>query len=382
MQLSETGNECFAFNNDLKEIEVKRTYGTHILDQDDKPYIDFSSGYCVGNFGWNLEDVRNAIKNFSGPTYVSPNLSYKPWVELADLLAEITPGNLMKSFRATGGTEAVEIALQAAMEYTGRNKFIGIDGAYHGNSLATRGLVEDLGIFNWKKLKTPLTKKSLTELEKLLKDEDVAAFIMEPVITNLSVEIPEQEFMAGMQELCRKYGTLIIMDEVATGFGRTGKIFATEHFNIAPDIMCLGKSLSNGGAGIGATIMTQEVAEDFQDQSFPYSTYGWHPLGVEAALASIRYMQRSWTDLEENIKTLSAYFRQRLGDMKFKSKPEINIMGLAIALKFDDEDYAQEIVEKAQEQGLILSEEFSMYPALNMEFEVAQEGLDIIESCL
>lgn len=382
MQLSETGNECFAYDTDVKEIEVKRTYGTHILDQKDRPFIDFTSGNGVGNFGWNLEEVRNAIQNFNGPTYVAPFLGYKPWVELADLLAEITPGNLIKSFRATGGTEAVEIALQAAMEYTGRNKFIGIEGAYHGNSLATRGLVEDLGMFNWKKIKPPLRKESLDQLENLLKDEDVAAFIMEPVITNLNVEVPDQRFMTGMQDLCRKYGTLVIMDEVMTGFGRTGKLFATEHFKIAPDIMCLGKSITNGGAGLGATIMTQEVAEEFQDKSYPYSTYGWHPLGVEAALASIRYAQTNWSSLEENVKTLSAYFRQRLHDMKFKSKPDIRIMGLAIALKFEDEEYAQKIVEKAQENGLILTEGLSMYPALNMEFEVAQEGLDIIESCL
>ena len=175
---------------------------------------------------------------------------------------------------------------------------------------------------------------------------------------------------------------LLICDEVATGFGRTGKLFASQHFDISPDIMCLAKGITGGGAALGATIMTLEVADELQNESFPYSTFGWHPLSVEAALANIRYIQRSWRDLDENIKSLSEYFQQRLSDMKFKHQPEIQIMGLAMALKFKNEDYASEIVEKAQKKGLIIADGISMYPALNMEIEVAKEGLDILESCL
>lgn len=382
MELSETGYECFAFDTDLKEIEIFNSQDSYLIDQFGNRYIDFTMGWCVGNIGWKQEEVVNALENFNGPSYVSPHFAYQPWVELADLLAEITPGNLMKCFRATGGTEAVEIAMQAAMEYTGRKKFIGVEGAYHGNSLATRALVEEDSFFKWEKIRPPLNERTANELELMLKEEDVAAVIMEPVIINLEVEVPEMIFMERMQDLCRKYGTLIIMDEVATGFGRTGKLFASQHFDIAPDIMCLGKAITGGMAGLGATIMTMEVADELQNENFPYSTFGWHPLSVEAALANIRFIQRNWRDLEENIKSLSEYFRQRLSDMNFKHKPEINIMGLAIALKFENKDYAGEIVTRAQEKGLILGEGISMYPALNLEFEVAKQGLDILESCL
>lgn len=382
MELIESGNEYFAFETDVKEVEITDADGCYLIDKEGKRYIDFTGGWCVGNLGWKNPEVEAAIKNFKGPTYVSPHYSYQPWVELAETLARIVPANLKKCFRATGGTEAVEIALQAAMTYTGRKKFIGVEGAFHGNSLATRGLVEDMGIFNWRKIKPPFNEKCSDELENLLKDQDVAALIMEPVITNMKVTIPENKFMERMQELCRKYGTLVIMDEVASGFGRTGKMFATEHFNIAPDIMTLGKAISGGAAPMGAAIMTEEVAEELQNGSFPYSTYGWHPLSTAAALANIKSLEKNWQKLEANIKSLNEYFAQRLCDMNFKHKPQVNIMGLAISLTFEDEDYGKRLADKVLKKGLLLSDGGEIFPALNMDFETAKNGLDILESSL
>lgn len=382
MELNESGNEYFAFESDVKEIEIANAEGSYLIDSDGNMYIDFTGGWCVGNLGWKNESVISAIKNFDGPTYVSPHYSYRPWVELAELLARITPGNLKKCFRATGGTEAVEIALQAAMTYTGRKKFIGVEGAFHGNSIATRGLVEDIGLFDWKKIKPPFNEARAEHLEDLLKDQDVAALIMEPIITNMNVTIPERKFMERMQDLCRKYGTLVIMDEVASGFGRTGKMFATEHFNISPDIMTLGKAITGGAAPMGATIMTEEVAEELQNGSFPYSTYGWHPLSTTAAITHIRQIEKDWHKIQENINSLGEYFAQRLSVMKFKQRPKVHIMGLAISVTFEDEEYGKELAGKVLEKGLLLSESGEIFPALNMDFETAKKGLDIIESSL
>lgn len=383
MEPTESENEYFAFDNEVQEIEIVDSQGSYLIDQFGKKYIDFTMGWCTGNLGWKQEEITHAIKHYNGPTYVTPHYSYHRWVELAELLAEVAPGNLNKSFRATGGTEAVEIALQAAILYTGRNKFVAIDGAYHGNSLATWGLVSNqFDLFNWKKIRPPLNEKSVEDLENLLRDQDVAAFIMEPVVTNMNVLIPDEKFMEMAQDLCRKYGTLFIVDEVATGFGRTGKMFATELFNIAPDIMTLGKAITGGAAALGATIMTEEVAEVFQDENFPYSTYGWHPLSTEAAIANIRYMKKNWQTLQDNIRSLSEYFAQRLCDMNFKYKPNINIMGLAISVSFDNNEYGKKIAERAMSRGLLISDSGYIYPALNMEFETAKEGLTILETCV
>lgn len=382
MQIHSREEKYFAKSEEARPLRIKDAERSYLMSENGKKYIDFSSGWCVGNLGWKHPQIEEAIRNFKGPTYIYPHFEYEPWIELASLLSKITPGDLTKCFRATGGTEAVEIALQAAMAHTGREEFVGIDGAYHGNSIATRGLVEDSPFFNWKKLKPPLNEESLHDLEKLLKGKKVAAFIMEPVSMNLDVMIPETAFMKGMQELCRKYGTLVIMDEVATGFGRTGKLFATEHFGIEPDIMCLAKALSGGAAPIGATLMTEKVGKSLQEENFPYSTYGWHPLSVAAAIASVRFFREHWTDLKENIQFMNEYFQQRFSQMEFKKSPKMNIMGMAMHLDFGKSDYGEKVTERAFKKGLILAGGMTLFPALDIDFGTAKEGLDILEKSL
>ena len=194
-------------------------------------------------------------------------LLYGPWVELAALLAELTPGKLRKSFRATGGTEAVEIALQLAMAATGRPGFISIEGSYHGNSIGAVSVAPGLGIEALPNLLShchtiapPLDDEAAARVEKLLRGKDIAALIMEPIICNLAVLIPEERFMRAVARSCRKYGTLLILDEVACGFGRTGTLFATEHYRVEPDILCLAKAITGGHAPMGATVVTEKVA--------------------------------------------------------------------------------------------------------------------------
>src|SRR5262249_14268322 len=124
------------------------------------------------------------------------------------------------------------------------------------------------------KVSAPLNKKAAKEVEKLLSKGDIAAYISEPIVCNIGVEIPTPEYYEIIQNACRKYGTVFIIDEVATGFGRTGKMFASEYYSLSPDIMCMSKGISGGYGAIGATIMTEKVAKSFEfDFSF-YSTYG------------------------------------------------------------------------------------------------------------
>lgn len=384
MELRSLEKKYFATDEDLQPILVTKSKGSFLFDDSGKRFIDFTGGYAVGNFGWANEAVLQAIRTFDGPTYVSPNFEYKPWVELAEILAEITPGKLRKSFRATGGTEAVEIALQAAMVFTGREKFIAVEGAYHGNSIATIGLndPEAPQAFTTRRIKPPFNEESADKIEKILKNRDIAAIIMEPIILNMTVEVPEQIFFDRIQSMCKKYGTLLIMDEVMTGFGRTGRMFASEHFGIEPDIMCLAKSITGGAAPMGATIMREDVAKKLQEDNFPYSTYGWHPLSVAAAMANINYIQENWLMLDANSRSISEYFWQRLSQMQFKVQPDIRIMGLSIGLKFNDEDYPEKFMKKARKNGLLFTDGVTLFPPLNVEFETAKEALDIIEKSI
>jgi len=376
-----------------RELEVVKTDGSYVYDRQGRRYLDFFMGWCVGNAGWNLKEARNRIRNFRGPEYVSPGYLYKPWVELAELLAKITPGGLVKSYRATGGTEAVEIALQAAMSHTKRKKFVSIEGSYHGHSIGAMS-VGDSEFRNWysnllpgcEKISPPLNEAAARKVEKILSKRDIAAFIAEPIICNLGVVIPDKKFFDIVRSACKKYGTLFIADEVATGFGRTGKMFACEHYGMKPDIMCLAKGLTGGYGALGAAIMTKEVAKSFEFGFSFYSTFGWQPLNVEATIANLKYLVKNKTALLKNANKLSRYFKERLGKMKFRQTPRIRIRGLAIGVEFDDPKYAKQIIGRALGKGLLIagggSTDFILFPALNIPKSVAKEGLDILEGCV
>src|SRR3954469_23058601 len=232
-------------NGGNADIEVARARGNYVYDARGRKYIDFVMGWCVGNFGWARPALRRRVHAFDGPDYVYPNYTYEPWRELAELLVGLAPKGLSRCCRATGGSEAVELALQAAMLHTGRRKFVAIEDAYHGNTLGAMSVGDGddaVRVVSVARLKPPLDAGALDPLETRLKRRDVAAMIMEPISMNLGVLIPETEFMDGLARLCHRFGTLLILDEVATGFGRTGKLFATEHYDVRPDIMTIAKA--------------------------------------------------------------------------------------------------------------------------------------------
>jgi acetylornithine/succinyldiaminopimelate/putrescine aminotransferase len=374
-------------------LQIVKSDGSYLYDNKGKKYIDFLMGWCVGNIGWGSKDVYRELKKFSGPEYVNPHYLYKPWAELAELLAKITPGNLKKSFRATGGTEAVEIALQAAMSHTKRSKFVSIEGSYHGHSIGAMSVGSSEFREQYKnllpgcyKIKPPLDEKAARKVEKILSKREVAAFIAEPIICNLVVEIPTKKFWDIVSKACKKYGTLLIADEVATGFGRTGKLFASEHYKLKPDIMCLAKGVSGGYGGIGATIMTSRVAKSMEYDFSVYSTFGWNPLNVCTTLASIKVLLKNKAKYLQNAKKLGKYFEDRLSTMKFGSAADVRVNGLAIGLEFKKAGYAQELTKRCRDRGLLFADfdptKITIFPAVNIDMKTAKKGLDIIEQSL
>jgi adenosylmethionine-8-amino-7-oxononanoate aminotransferase len=278
------------------ELQVAATNGSILTDSRGRRYIDFVMGWCVGNFGWRPQATTKAIERFKGPDYVYPGYSYAPWTELARLLASLAPRPLTTCFRATGGSEAVDLALQAALIHTGRRAFLSLEDSYHGNSLAglsigasdSRERIKNL-LAQCGKIAAPLDAKALRRHRAAPEASGLAAFIIEPISINLGVLIPEKDIIQRVRDLCRRYGTLFIADEVACGFGRTGRVFACEHFDLAPDMLCVAKAMSGGLAPIGAVIATAPIAESMEenDGTF-YSTYGWHPRSVAAAIATLR----------------------------------------------------------------------------------------------
>jgi acetylornithine/succinyldiaminopimelate/putrescine aminotransferase len=346
-------------------------------------------GWCVGNFGWRPAEIAKAVDRFKGPDYVYPGFSYAPWEELARLLVSLVPRPLATCFRATGGSEAVDLALQAAMVHTGRRALLSLEDSYHGNSLAglsvgasdnrerIRNLLPHCG-----KIAPPLDGKAQRRIEQRLKRRDVAAFIMEPISINLGVMIPEKDGIRRVRDLCRRYGTLFIADEVATGFGRTGRVFACEHFDLDPDLLCVAKAMSGGLAPIGAVIATAAVAKSMEEnQGTFYSTYGWHPRSVAAAIATLRDLKTHRTRLLAGVAELSELFRVRLLQLEFEQPATVRIQGLAIGIDVGSEEYADTILQKCRRNGLLVSTEGStvlLLPSLVIDQRIASRGLDIL----
>jgi acetylornithine/succinyldiaminopimelate/putrescine aminotransferase len=371
------------------DLYVARAAGSYLFDTRGKRYVDFVMGWCVGNFGWGDPELEQRLERFRGPDYVYPDYSYRPWEELATLLARIAPGKLTKCFRATGGSEAVELAIQAAMLHTKRHAFVSLEDSYHGNTFGAMSVAgsEYRDKFprllpNCHKIEPPLDDDALDRIETRLKRRDIAAFIMEPVSINLGVCIPQPGFMEGLRALCTRYRTLLILDEVACGFGRTGRIFATEHFTIEPDIMCIAKAISGGVAGMGAMLATEAVGKTMEEDGEFYSTYGWHPRSTDVAIASIRRILRDKRKLLTQVAETSDYFRERIGEIEFGSQLTLNMLGLAIGLHFEDDDYADALAERCRKNGLLVASQSSdvlLLPALNIDRRTASRGLNILE---
>jgi acetylornithine/succinyldiaminopimelate/putrescine aminotransferase len=231
-------------------------------------------------------------------------------------------------------------------------------------------------------VKPPLDDDALDRIETRLKRRDVAAFIMEPVSINLGVCIPEPGFMEGLRALCTRYRTLLILDEVACGFGRTGRLFATEHFGIEPDIMCIAKAISGGVAGLGAMLASAAVGETMQKDGEFYSTYGWHPRSTDVAIASIRRILRDKRRLLAQVAETSDYFGRRITAIEFGSPLTLRMLGLAIGLHFDDDEYGDALADRCRKNGLLVAGQSGgvlLLPALNIDRRTASRGLDILE---
>jgi 4-aminobutyrate aminotransferase-like enzyme len=370
-------------------IDVVATEGAWLRDARGRRYVDFVSGWCVGNLGWGNEEVRAAVAEFDGPDYAPPSHRWRGWDEYARRLLDVAPSGLARCFRATGGTEAVETALQAAMAATGRRGLVSVEGAYHGNSVAARS-IGFAGGREWlpaalrdcKTIEPPLDRAAARRLERVLRGRRTAAFVMEPVVCNVGCLVPDEEFVEAARDLCRRHGALFVADEVATGFGRTGRLFACERFDLEPDVLCLAKGITGGYAPMGATLATERVARALERAGSPYSTFGWHPRSVAAALATLRVFVRDRREIERRVERASSRIVDRLRRMPFAHRGVLQGVGLALAVRFERAGYPEKVEERARANGLVVSadeETLSFFPPLTIDDATLEEGLDRLE---
>lgn len=384
--------------------------GATVTDVDGNRYIDLTAAFGVANTGHSNPYVAAAIHDQAvrlmhamgdvHPTEVK--------VKLLEKLASITPGTLSKTFLASTGAEAVEAALKTAMLATGKSAFAAYRGAYHGLSLGT------LEISGIEKFRTPfagvLPNKTLfleyphadplaagegaaAALEAahtaLSARRDLAALIVEPVQGRGGCIVPPKGYLAGLREICTQLGIVLIFDEIYCGFGRTGTLFACEHENVVPDILCIGKAMANGFP-ISATIARPEIMDAWPvspGEALHTSTYLGNPMACAASLANLGEIERM--QLPARALQLGVMLGSRLDALRADGKAvAVRGRGLMWGIELADGAAAERVVKDALRAGVILLQAgpagnvLSLTPPLVITERQLSRALDIISEFL
>lgn len=321
-----------------------KAQGVSVWDDQGNEYLDFLGGYGALNFGHNHPHITGAVQQAEElPNLLQASLGTL-YAALAYNLAQITPGELCRTFFGNSGAEAVEGALKLARASTRKTRIIHCEGSFHGKTL---GALSVTGKSKYQDPFKPLVPGceavpfgDLNALEAKLRNRDVAAFIIEPIQGEGGVHVPDPGYLGEVRNLCTRYDTLLIFDEIQTGFARTGTIFACQWDSVVPDIMCLGKSLGGGVMPISAFITTEEIWDrafgGIEKCMLHTSTFGGNARACAAGIAAIEVMIKE--DLAEQTRGKGAYLLQGLRELQEKYPTmikEVRGRGLLIGIEFN-----------------------------------------------
>lgn len=325
----------------INPIPVAKAKGIYFWDPDGKRYIDFNSQLMCVNIGHGDERVIEAIrKQAETLPYANPFMATEARARLGQLLAEITPGDLNKFFFTLGGAEANENAIKLARLYTGRHKLIARYRSYHGGTAGAmtltgdpRRLANEPGIpgvlrvldpyryrCNFCKTQEACTLDCLNHIEEVMMYEgpqNIAAIFVETVTGTNGIIIPPDGYLKGLRELCDRHGILLVCDEVMAGFGRTGKWFAVDHWDVVPDIMTMAKGLTSAYLPLGAMAVRDKIAAHFDEKVFWGGlTYNSHPMLCAAAIATIQVYKED--NLIENARKMGEILKREMARLTEK----------------------------------------------------------------
>ncbi|NLZ39326.1 MAG: aspartate aminotransferase family protein [Firmicutes bacterium] len=320
-----------------------RAEGVQVWDSDGICYLDFLGGYGSLNLGHNHPYVIAALQKVAS----MPNLLQASMNGVASALATnlalITPGKLNNTFFCNSGAEAVEGALKLARIATGRTRVISCLSSFHGKTMGALSLTGREKYHSGFKPLVPdcdvVPYGDVDALEEKLKNEDVAAFIVEPIQGEGGVIVPPEGYLSAAREMCHRYGTLFIADEIQTGLGRTGKMFACEHEGVEPDIMCLAKSLGGGIMPIGALITTEEIWNKayggVEKCLLHTSTFGGNTWATAAGIAALEVIYKE--KLVERAAEMGDYLLNGLRSLQeqYPLIREVRGRGLLVGIEFD-----------------------------------------------
>ena len=341
------------FQKGWKPLHVVDAEGCYFIDGSGKKYLDFSAQLMCSNLGHKNPAVIKAIEEQARTLpFIAPGFATDVRAELSKLLLDVLPEGLTKFFFTTSGTEANEAAFKIARMYTGKTKIIARYRTYHGSTMGSiaatsdprRWAMEPLGkmpgvIFapEVNCYKCPIMHHypecgiaCVEYVEHMIENEsDVAAVIIEPVVGTNGVLIPPKEYLPRLRQICDKYGVLLIVDEVMSGWGRTGEWFAVDNWNVKPDILTTAKGITAAYVPLGLCATSQKIADYFDDHYFSHGhTYEAHPLTLAPAIASINEMKR--LNVNQRAKDMGAYLGEKLQLLKSKHPSIGDVRGIGL----------------------------------------------------
>jgi acetylornithine/succinyldiaminopimelate/putrescine aminotransferase len=366
-------------------LEISHANGSYIYDTNNKEYLDFIAGVSANSLGHNHPKVKNAIlEQVEKYTHVMVYGEFvqQPQVELCKYICKHLPTDLQSVYLTNSGTEATEGALKLAKRYTGRSEIIAAKNAYHGN---TQGAMSICGNEQQNSAYRPLIPG--VKFISFNNDNDIqyitsrtAAVILETIQGGAGFIVPQNDYLLKVKKRCKEVGALLILDEIQTGIGRTGKLFGFENYNVSPDILIVGKGLG-GGMPIGAFIASTEMMAVFKKNPVlgHITTFGGHPVIAASALATCKEIVNS--SLMEEALDKEKLFRNLLQHHAIK---EIRGKGLMLAIIMETPDIASEVILKALKNGLLLfgllyeEKAIRITPPLNVSHDEIEKGCSIL----
>jgi acetylornithine/LysW-gamma-L-lysine aminotransferase len=353
-EIMEIENNVMAQTFAKRDLTITRGKGALVWDINGNEYIDCTGSYGVAIVGHCNPRVVSAIQKQAEKLITCHASFYNDArSELLEKIIKLPPKQLSRVFLSNSGAESVECALKLARKHTRKTDIIAMVGAFHGKTMGALSAT-------WKqKYREPfmplvpgfthVPPNNLEKLKAAITDK-TAAVIIEPIRGEGGILMPSDDFLLGLRKLCDEKGILLILDEVQAGFGRTGKVFACEHWNVVPDILCVAKSVA-GGLPIGVTFAKEEIMASLQRGEHS-STFSGNPLVCAAASAAIDALVED--KLPERAATLGKYFKDKLDALaeKYKVVREVRGLGLMIGMEFRFDIY--NIIQECQNQGVLV----------------------------
>ncbi|MCG8310149.1 MAG: aspartate aminotransferase family protein [Cytophagales bacterium] len=363
-------------------VEIESANGIYLYAPDGKRYIDLISGIAVSSLGHNHPEVIRAVKNQAEKhmhIMVYGEFIQSPQVQLARAISDTLPPPLKSVFFVNSGSEAIEGAMKLAKRFTGRHKIIACGNSYHGS---THGALSLGSQETFRQAFIPLVPgishiRFGDERDLEMITSDIAAVIIESVQGEAGVRIASRQYFKKLRDKCSDAGCLFVLDEIQTGFGRTGKFWGFQHYDVVPDIITSAKGMG-GGMPIGAFISSKEIMEVLQTDPVlgHITTFGGHPVCCAASLATLRELETS--KLYESAGEKARLFKKYLHHPKIR---EIRDIGLMMAVQFDTFDQVKHIIDKSLDLGLITDWFLFCDNAIRIAPPLTITGEEIKEAC-